>query len=553
MAGEETKDKVKAALEQLDQGIKAFFESDNLKEYLKVMGQFHHYSARNCVLIATQMRARGFEDFSGRLAGYNDWKKNFNRQVKKGERGIMILAPVRRSLEVEVPGKTNQDGQPVKEKKEYMTFRPVYVFHEHQTEGDPLPELVKRLDFTVDGYEKIRNALIQATDCPVIFEAFPEDDSINGYFNPVRNEIHIREGMSEAQTIKTLLHESLHQVLHPDALSDKSRQEKELEAEAGAFCVASAYLGIDTSDYSIPYLGSWSEGKSLSEMKECIENIKRGSDILIGKLDRILCLEMSKEEAAMEQKEERTLELIESAGVKAESVSIVADRAGTLALVAVESEKDEQAVISMNDREPEETGERISFATVNVGQDYTPDYQAYRGSYDRDRCDSSWPMVQIRYTNVSGMIRDEMNILEFQQMLDRLPNEVLEDRTKYFMVCISYTYMDRKCQRLADVELGGGRVDYLDFLPLEEKHITHLRSHSDLLRTCYTVRHLSPRTEQTMEYEDSILEWAGYCREILNHDSEHPHLPCVPDPPGMSKQTDRKQLSETTKDWRLEL
>ena len=535
MAGNDSGEKVKAALEQLDQGVKAFFESDKLKDYLKVMGRFHQYSARNCILIASQLRSMGYPEDS-RICGYNDWKKHFNRQVRKGERGIMILAPHRRSIEVEVPGKYDPAGNPLKEKREFMTFRPAYVFASSQTEGDPLPELVKRLDFEVDGYEKLMDALIQVADCPVIFEDFENEREMNGFFNPVKDEIHIRNGMSEAQTVKTCLHEILHRVLHPASLSNKTRQEKELEAEGAAFCVASAYLGIDTSDYSVPYVGSWSEGKSLKEMTACIENIKRGSDFLISKLDRILCLEMTKEESAALAKEEKIETGLRDAGIDVENVSVVADLAGTFALVAVSSVEDERRVMQMNSSAADRGEERISYSTINIALDNRPEY-ADLAEYGRGMYDSRWPMVTIRYTNVPGIIHSEMNIYDFQKMVSGLPKETLDDYGKYFKVRLSYTYMDRNYQRVLDIDLGHGRVDYLNYLPIEGSHIVHLKSHVMLLKECYEARSMAPDTESGMEFEDSMQEWAGYCREILNHNSDRPVLPEPPVPEWAEEKT----------------
>ena len=535
MADTERKEKVKKALEYLDNGVLEFFQSDHFKEYLKVMGRFHHYSARNCILIASQLQRMGYPGLDGRICGYNDWKNHFNRQVKKGEKGIMILAPMKRSIEVEVAGKLDANGDPIKEKTEFTTFRPVYVFSEHQTEGEPLPELVKRLSFEVDGYEKVKNALIQAAGCPVIFEHFPEEDSINGFFNPFKNEIHIREGMSEAQTIKTLLHEEMHHLLHPDALSDKTRQEKELEAEAGAFCVASTYLGIDTSAYSIPYLGSWSEGKSISEMTAVIENIKRGSDLLIDKLDQILCLEKTEDEVAVEKKEERITPALSGTGVKAESVTIVADNPRTIALVAVTDPENEHKVLQMNGGSAGAENEMVSFITLNVNMDNTPEYYETRTEFSRENYDSSWPMVQIRYTNVPGIIRSEMNIYKFQRMIGKLPQETLDDRGKYFKVCLSYTYRDQNYQRVLDIDLGHGQVDYLNYLPIEGSHIAHLKSHVELLEVCDRARCYAPNTERGIQFEDSVQEWAGYCREILNHDSDRPVLPRPPKPERMEE------------------
>ena len=623
-----TKEKVQIALDRLDEGIRDFYVNDvRYKEYLAAMSKLHHYSARNCILIERQHPGASM------VAGYQDWKKNFNRQVKKGEKGIMILAPFRRSVEVDVPGKKDADGKQLKEKKDIVSFRPVYTFDVSQTEGDPIPELVHRLDFNVDGFEKIKNALIRTSGCDVIFEPMDEDSGINGFFNPMKNEIHIREGMSEAQTIKTILHESAHSILHPAMLSDKTRQSKELEAESTAY-VVSCWLfgedGIDTGDYSFPYLVSWSQGKEIKELTECVENIKRASGILIDRLDQELGLERKPEEIKREELTKETKQIVEGAGVKAENVVIVAEqphRMGRMvyvtntdetytgvfflhgeteqiehlltdkeaviedypsyfeqnhvgcviipysrgqtfdywynyetkelrkypiaaerevtAMVTVTGRSTEEQVMQLNDAAPLIVGNRVSF----VGMD-TDVPEGFIESADEvttrfEHYDSSWPMVQIRYTNVSDRIPGEMNIYEFQKMIEKQPDKVLNDPAKYFKVCISYTYLDQNYQVVQDVDLGRGRVDYLNYLKMSGSHIAHLKRHVDLLKVCDAAKRLAPGTEYGMQYEDNVQEWAGYCRETLNHFSENP---VIPHPPGIES-----NAKSNSKEWRLAL
>lgn len=515
------------AFQRLDKGIKEFFESDHFKYCLRVLSKFHKYSARNCVLIASQMLERGYVDYSGRIAGYRSWEKNFGRYVKRGEKGLFIFAPIKGSTEVEVPGLSDEAGNPKKEIREWMSFRKVVVFAEEQTEGDPLPEPIRRLDFEVDGYDQVMDALIQISVCPVFIEPFPEDNGVNGFFNPMKNEIHIRAGMSQAQTVKTLIHESLHSVLHPASLSDKTRNEKEVEAESGAFIVAD-YLGIDTSDYSFGYVASWAEGKELKDMKECIENIKKGSDILIRKLDRVLCLEMTPEEAGYEQTTEEVVQLVKETGADVQGIAIVADQGKITALTAVGSPEDENHLMQLNDAMPVLNGRSVAFCPVTGGMKKKLD-QGLTRDYGEE-WDSSWPMVQIRYTNVPGVMRRDMNIYEFQQMVERLPDDVLEDLTNYFKICISYTYRDHKYQRVQDIDLGLGRVDYLQYFWLERSHIRYLELHLSLLQRCDEARHYAPGTREGERYEDAVMEWAGNCREILNHFSDCPVLPSPPVP-----------------------
>ena len=623
MAKPSLKEKVDEALDRLNEGVRDFFQGDHYKEYLATMSKLHHYSARNCILIERQHPGAEM------VASYNSWKKNFNRQVKKGEKGIMILAPYKRSVEVDVPGKTDANGNPVKEMRDFISFRPVYVFASDQTEGDPLPELIHRLDFEVDGYEKIKEALIKISKCPIIFEPMKEGDSINGFFNPMKNEIHIREGMSEAQTVKTILHESAHSLIHPATLSDKSRNEKEVEAESTAFVVAS-FLGIDTSDYSVGYISSWAEGKEVKELTECVENIKHASSILIERLDKELGIEIKPEEVA--GREELTAEVrqvVADAGIKAENVVIVAEQPGKMsrmvyvtntdgsyqaaffmhgetskieqlltdketviddypsffehhdigcviqphsagqvydywynyetkelvsypeaakrevtALVTVTGKTTEEQVMQLNDAMPLVVGNRVSFTTVNTDAmpeiSYTDDDVTVRFEH----YDSSWPMVQVRYTNVSGKVPAEMNIYEFQKLIEKQPDEVLENPSKYFKVCISYTYLDQNHQSVQDVDLGRGRVNYLDYLKLPGGHIEHLKRHVDLLKVCDEARHMAPGTEYGLQYEDNVQEWAGFCRETLNHFSDRPMLPRPPE---------IDDCMVKSREWRMEL
>ncbi|MCR4839207.1 MAG: ssDNA-binding domain-containing protein [Eubacterium sp.] len=609
MARPSMKEKVDAALERLNEGVRDFFQGDHYKEYLATMSKLHHYSARNCILIERQHPGAEM------VASYNSWKKNFNRQVKKGEKGIMILAPSKRTVEVDVPGKLDASGNPLKEKRDYITFRPVYVFASDQTEGDPLPELINRLDFKVDGYEKIKSALIRISDCPIIFEPMKEGDSINGFFNPMKNEIHIREGMSEAQTVKTILHEISHSLIHPATLSDKTRNEKEIEAESSAWIVCNYLFGdeADFGEYSFGYVGSWAEGKEIKELTECVENIKRASGILIERLDKELGLEIKPEEVV--GREDLTAEvkqIVADAGIKAENVVIVAEQPGRMsrmvyvtntegtyqaafflhgetsrieqlltdketvindypsfferhdvgcvirphsegqvydywynyetrelvpypeaakkevtAMVTVTGKSTEEQVMQLNDAMPLVVGNRISFTTVNTGRDIEISDSDVTARYEH--MDSSWPMVQIRYTNVDGRIPAEMNIFEFQKMIEKQPDKVLDDPGKYFKVCISYTYLDQNHQSVQDVDLGRGRVDYLDYMKLPGCHIEHLKRHVELLRTCDDAKHFAPGTEYGMRFEDDVQEWAGFCREVLNHYSENPMFPCPPD------------------------
>lgn len=626
MVKQTQEEKVQQGIERLNQGIMDFFSGEHYREYLACASKFHRYSMRNTVLIASQC------PHAGRVAGYRDWQKKFGRQVKKGEKGIMILAPYKRIFEKEVPGELDLNGNPLTKQEVFVTYRPVYVFDESQTEGDPLPDLIKRLDFKVDGYERVKEALIQISECPIIFEPFDEASSTNGFYHPLKNEIHIREGMSEAQTIKTMLHEMAHSLLHRDSLSNKTRNEKEIEAESVAFIVSSflgdGENGIDTSDYSFGYVASWAEGKELKELTECLENIKTASDILIDKLDQVLQLEMTAEEVGQQKDTEEIRRAMQSRGIRTEGVVIVdrdnerrdlviyvtntdgsygseyilhgmpeeiervlTDQEAVItdfpaymqehdiscrwreptqgqiydywfnyetrqlqkypeaaegdihALVITTDTKGEELCAVLNDAVPLIGQNRVSLSSEPVFQsvDYTDELKIY----PEPQADASWPMVYTLYTNVPGVDYRDRNIYEFQRMLLSLPQDMLADRSKYFKICLSYSYNGRNQQEIHDLDLGKGRVNYLDYLGIPGGHIAHLKNHAELLKMCRVAREFAPDTDFGMEYEDKMQEWAGYCREVINQNSDHP---VIPRPPGIN----RCYLDEN-RDWRLEL
>lgn len=283
-------EKITALLDKAEKGIKAVFESEKYKNFLNTMAKFHNYSFRNSILINLQRPDATY------VAGYNSWKKNFNRHVKKGEKGIQILgyAPKKITTEVEIKDRAgnivyDENGKPKKEKqtREIPGFVPVYVFDRTQTDGEPLPELVSELDGTVDKYEDMKNALISVSPYPVYFEDIT--DGAKGYCDYTAQKIAIKKDMSQLQTIKTLIHEITHSDLHSKEselpIGEKtSRSTREVEAESTAYVVASHY-GMDTSEYSFGYIATWSEDKELKELQGSLEKIQKQANDLIGKID----------------------------------------------------------------------------------------------------------------------------------------------------------------------------------------------------------------------------------------------------------------------------
>ena len=223
------------------------------------------------------------------VAGYNSWKNNFHRNVKKGEKGIRILAPAPIKKMVETQ-KTDNNGKSFIEQEEVTIpiFKPVTVFDVSQTEGEPIPEIMQgELESKVINYEEIKKALISVSTVPIIEKAI--DGEAKGYFSPQDHEIVIRSGMSEAQTIKTMLHEMAHSILH-DKSKDipkeerKDRNTKEVEAESVAFTVCK-HLGINTDDYSFGYIATWASGKGLEELRASLDIIRMAAVELIENID----------------------------------------------------------------------------------------------------------------------------------------------------------------------------------------------------------------------------------------------------------------------------
>lgn len=283
-----TDDKLKAILERLEEGTKAVFTSGRYQEYLSVMQKFHSYSFNNSLLILLQRPDASY------VAGYRTWQ-TLERQVKKGETGITILAPCphkRVTYEDKIDPVTQEpvrdrDGNPVRERKEitYASFRPVAVFDYAQTEGKELATLTQELQGQVSDYRVLMDSIREISPAPIRFGSWP--DSKKGYYSPMTNEIVLKSGMSELQTIKTAIHELSHSILHSGPKTGKDRSTMETEAESIAF-VVSKHLGLDVDDYSFGYLAGWSSTRELPELQASLSTIQKTSHQLIEQLDRAI-------------------------------------------------------------------------------------------------------------------------------------------------------------------------------------------------------------------------------------------------------------------------
>ena len=314
MADERTeKQKVQEITDKLEKGLKELFESEKYKTYLSTMSKFHNYSFNNTLLIAMQKPEATL------VAGYKAWQKNFERHVNKGEKAIRILAPAPYKIKEErdkldpVTGEMmfDENGMPQKEQVEVTipAFRAVSVFDVSQTDGKPIPELeAQELLSTVEGYEDFVQALMNVAPVPIGFEDIPGDSK--GYFHTEEKRIAVQENMSESQTLKTMVHEVAHSMLHNKEINRddlmeapaKDRNTKEVEAESVAYTVCQ-HFGIDTSDYSFGYIAGWSSGKDMKELKSSLDTIRKtASELITGIEGALRELQLNRE---MEQEQSK--------------------------------------------------------------------------------------------------------------------------------------------------------------------------------------------------------------------------------------------------------
>ena len=246
---------VKEITEQLLNGVTNLFESDKYKEYLKFYGSFYKYSPYNTLLIYMQ------KPDARLVAGFKAWQEK-KRNVKKGEKSIKILAPIPRKYKVEVK---QEDGTVTEEEKMYMRYRAVSVFDISQTDGADVPEISHKLTGNVEQFEQTKNNLIKIAPVPVKFSSFVGE--ANGYYDG--KNIVVKNGMSEQQTVKTLVHEIAHSMMHGEdgEAKDADRSTKELQAESVAYIVCN-HIGIDASDYTFGYIAGWSKEHDVKQLQQ---------------------------------------------------------------------------------------------------------------------------------------------------------------------------------------------------------------------------------------------------------------------------------------------
>lgn len=287
----EQKQKLKELTDQLEKGVKAVFESESYQKYLSCMAKFHRYSISNSILIHMQ------KPDASCVAGYTDWQKKFHRQVNKGEKGIQIIAPspYKRRAEETVKDQNgspvlNPDGSVKKEIREIPVeaYKVIYCFDISQTSGEQLPTYqIDELKGTVKDFEHIDRAVREISPVPIYVEDITS--GAKGYFCNSEKKIVIKSGMDEAQRLKTEIHELVHSLLHSSEGPEKNKDCRTMEVQADSVSyVVCEHYGLDTGDYSFPYVAGWSSDKTVPELKSSLETIRKTSDDLITKIDQKL-------------------------------------------------------------------------------------------------------------------------------------------------------------------------------------------------------------------------------------------------------------------------
>ena len=442
LTSENQKDRLKEITDRLEQGILEVFESERYKEYLRVMSKFHHYSFNNTMLIALQ------KPDASLIAGFSAWKNSHGRTVKKGEKGIRIIAPapfkVKQEMEKLDP-KTNMplvgaDGKAVTEEKEITipAYKVVSVFDVSQTEGKELPSIgVNKLTGNVSQYEDFFTALKKASPVPIALEHI--EGSAHGYYHLTEKRIAIDDNMSELQTLKTAIHEIAHAKLHDiDLNAPKEAKEnrpnqrtREVEAESVAYTVC-RYYGLDTSDYSFGYVAGWSSGKELSELKGSLETIRLAASELIDSIDgHFKELQRAKENELSEKETEP----------------------------ALQEEKQETAYLLEN-------GNYLYIQTCETGYDYTL-YQPDFTDLDGGQLDNPEISIEkardeiLKMHELSGQGLTELSIDDFEKMQEEASQEKeSEIQVRYYPINEAAAKRAKEMNSFSDYTAGSATLEY---------------------------------------------------------------------------------------------
>lgn len=414
-------------MQSLESGVEELFTSNRYQEFLKTMAKFHNYSFNNTMLIAMQRPDATL------VTSYKNWQ-SMGRQVMKGEKGITIItpAPYKKMKEKEVLDENQRpimgtDGKPKTEKVEVTVphFKAVTVFDIAQTSGEPIQTLAPELlTAAVQDFDSFMQAIQKISPVPIRFDEI--DGNANGYYHNADKEIVIKKGLSESQTLKPAIHETAHAKLHDKEIMEslgveKDRLTKEVEAESVAYCVCSSF-GLDTSDYSFPYIAGWSSSREMKEMKASMDVIRKTAGEMIDQLTEELEIILEeKQKTELHEKYGILVDALEAAGYRydyreSEPGHIVLAPDGTHEIAGYlqfESWGDIKDWLEDTIAEGTDVSERVDRAMYPFKYDYTLEEEMFRGNGDRYaiyHVDEDTPGKQHLFMNMAMVKEDGITI-----------------------------------------------------------------------------------------------------------------------------------------------
>ena len=414
-------------MQSLESGVEELFTSNRYQEFLKTMAKFHNYSFNNTMLIAMQRPDATL------VTSYKNWQ-SMGRQVMKGEKGITIIAPApyKKMKEKEVLDENQRpimgtDGKPKTEQVEVTVphFKAVTVFDIAQTSGEPIQTLAPELlTAAVQDFDSFMQAIQKISPVPIRFDEI--DGNANGYYHNADKEIVIKKGLSESQTLKTAIHETVHAKLHDKEIMEslgveKDRLTKEVEAESVAYCVCSSF-GLDTSDYSFPYIAGWSSSREMKEMKASMDVIRKTAGEMIDQLTEELEIILEeKQKTELHEKYGILVDALEAAGYRydyreSEPGHIVLAPDGTHEIAGYlqfESWGDIKDWLEDTIAEGTDISERVDRAMYPFKYDYTLEEEMFRGNgdlYAIYHVDEDTPGKQHLFMNMAMVKEDGITI-----------------------------------------------------------------------------------------------------------------------------------------------
>lgn len=418
---------IDSIMQSLESGVEELFTSNRYQEFLKTMAKFHNYSFNNTMLIAMQRPDATL------VTSYKNWQ-SMGRQVMKGEKGITIIAPApyKKMKEKEVLDENQRpimgtDGKPKTEQVEVTVphFKAVTVFDIAQTSGEPIQTLAPELlTAAVQDFDSFMQAIQKISPVPIRFDEIA--GNANGYYHNADKEIVIKKGLSESQTLKTAIHETAHAKLHDKEIMEslgveKDRLTKEVEAESVAYCVCSSF-GLDTSDYSFPYIAGWSSSREMKEMKASMDVIRKTAGEMIDQLTEELEIILEeKQKTELHEKYGILVDAMEAAGYRydyreSEPGHIVLAPDGTHEIAGYlqfESWGDIQNWLEDTITEGTDISERVDRAMYPFKFDYTLEEEMFRGNGDRYaiyHVDEDTPGKQHLFMNMAMVKEDGITI-----------------------------------------------------------------------------------------------------------------------------------------------